>query len=224
MRNFDIVEVQKKIGYFFKDWELLFTAFTHSSYANEQGVQSYERLEFLGDSIINFIVAEYLFDAYRTESEGYLTKMRANLVSTRTLSAATDRLDLIKYLKTSGGTIQDEVRKSQAVKADLFEAITGAIMVDGGGIDACKKFVLESLADFIHSEYAAKNGDYKSLLYETCARCGKKLEFDTKPAPEGGFVSVVSIDGNVVCRGAGSSKKRAEQDAAEGYFSGLQDE
>lgn len=214
MKHFDIVEVQKKIGYVFRDWELLFAAFTHSSYANEHGVTSYERLEFLGDSIVNFVVGEYLFNNYRNEDEGFLTKSRALLVSTKTLGAAVNDLDIIEYMRTLGGAIQDEVLKSVKVKADLFEAIVGAIMVDGGGLDGCRKFVLEKLSRFIGSEYAQKNANFKAMIYEKCAQSGKKLEFHTYSAGKNEFISELIINGVPQCRGEGSSKKKAEQHAA----------
>lgn len=222
MKTFDIFDIQKKIGYVFADWEPLFTAFTHSSYANEHGVPSYERLEFLGDSIVNFIVADFLFDKYRDKDEGFLTKTRAALVSTKTLGAAIGDLELVCYMKTSGGAIQDEVLRSVSVKADLFEAIVGAIFVDGGGLEGCKKFVISKLEKYIADEYTKQSYDYKSMLFETCAQLGKKLEFCTSKSTEGaGFVSEVIINGAVCCKGEGTSKKKAEQNAAEVYYKTL---
>jgi len=216
MKNFDLIDVQKKIGYGFKDWELLFSAFTHASFANENGVGSYERLEFLGDSIINYIVAEYLFDRYRGQDEGFLTKTRAALVSTKTLAEAIDKLDLVDYMRTSAGSVADEVIKSVSVKADLFEAITAAIMLDGGRMEECKKFVLRNLESMI-PEAGVVNNDYKSLLLEECAKNGHKAVFVTEAA-EVGFESEIFIGGAKAGTGKGGSKRKAEQQAAADYF------
>jgi ribonuclease-3 len=216
MKHFDLIDIQKKIGYVFKDWELLFSAFTHASYANEHGVNSYERSEFLGDSILNFVVAEYLFNKYPAQNEGFLTKMRAALVSTKTLAAATDSLGVIEYMRTSSGPIADEVIGSIGVRADLFEAITAAIFLDGGGMEACKKFVLGNLENRISED--SVNTDYKSMLLEKCAQKAVKAVFKTVPV-QNGFESAVYIMDEKVGSGVGSSKRRAEQQAAYDYFS-----
>lgn len=216
MKSFDLIDVQKKIGYAFKDWELLFAAFTHASYANEHGVSSYERLEFLGDSIISYVVTEYLFHKHRAENEGFLTKTRAALVSTKTLAAATDRLEVVEYMRTSAGSIEEEILKSDGVKADLFEAITAAILLDGGGLEECKKFVLKNLESLI-PEAGVVNTDYKSKLLEECAQKGIKAVFKTTVIPNG-FASSVFIKDEKVGSGTGSSKRRAEQQAAYDYY------
>lgn len=214
MINFDILDVQKKIGYKFKNWDYLFTAFTHSSYANEHSVSSYERLEFLGDSIVNLVIANHLFNRFPNENEGFLTKARARIVSAKTLSAAVDDLDIAKYIRTAGGTIGEEVKNSVNVKSDIFEAISGAIMLDGG-CEPCENFILEKLSYFINDDFNNDNlTDYKSRLLEKAKQQGQEALFETSALGNGGFVSTVFIDGEPCGKGEGNSKKSAEQSAA----------
>ena len=216
MINFDINDIQKKIGYKFKNWELLFNAFTHTSYANENFVSSYERLEFLGDSVLNFVAANYFFRRYQKEGEGFLTKARARVVSKNTLSEIVRALDLLKYLRTSGGVIESEVYSSNSVRADLFESITGAIFLDGG-MKAAEKFILKVLRKNIDADISGDNlTDYKSRLLEYAAKKGKNVEFKFHhDAQEKTYAVTVCVDGKPLGRGLSHSKKRAEQTAAQ---------
>lgn len=217
MKTIDLIVVQKKIGYVFEDWRLLFEAFTHSSYANEYKTASYERLEFLGDSILNFVISKYLFEHYSNENEGVLTKMRSNLVSKRTLSAAIDNLQLIQWLRTSGG--ENDILQSTTKKEDLFEAIVGAIMVDSGSIDACKKFIMQALEQFIDEDYFMRDTDYKSALNEYCHQKGIMSYYNISKSSDNIFTAELVLDGVAVAQGQGKSKKKAEQHAASIYLS-----
>lgn len=221
MKNFDLIEVQKKIGYIFADWRVLFDAFTHSSYANEYKTASYERLEFLGDSILNFVISKYLYEHYSGENEGTLTKMRSNLVSTPTLSAAIDELQLMQWLRVSGG--ENEILQSSAIKEDLFEAIVGAIMLDSGNMDDCEKFILKALAPFINEDYFMGDKDYKSILNVYCQQKGITSSYNITKASDSIFVAELILDGEAVAKGQGTSKKKAEQEAAGVYCNSLRD-
>ena len=136
----NLLEVENIIGYIFNDKNLLSRAFTHSSYANEnKNSEDYERLEFLGDAILEYLVSLYLFETYPSKNEGSLSKMRANLVSAETLSAIIDDLGLINYVKVGSGNASENILKSEDVKCDIFEAIVGAIHLDSNkNIDVVK--------------------------------------------------------------------------------------
>jgi len=142
--DFNLDTIQQHLGITFKNKNLLKIAFTHSSYANDKGEVSNERLEFLGDSILNFIVANQLYKKFKKKNEGYLTIARAEIVSGKSLSATTEKMDLIKFLRTGNGLIGEEARKSDRVKAGLFEAIVAAIYLDGG-MKAAEKFIKTNL-------------------------------------------------------------------------------
>lgn len=221
MKNFDLIEIQKKIGYVFADWRLLFDAFTHSSYANEYNTASYERLEFLGDSILNFVISKYLFEHYSGKNEGTLTKMRSNLVSTPTLSAAIDELQLMQWLRVSGG--ENEILQSSAIKEDLFEAIVGAIMLDSGNMDDCEKFILKALAPFINEDYFMGDKDYKSILNVYCQQKNITSSYNVTKVSGSIFVAELIFDGAIVAKGQGTSKRKAEQDAAGMYWNSLRE-
>ncbi|MCL2630918.1 MAG: hypothetical protein FWD49_05305 [Firmicutes bacterium] len=139
-------EIEEKIGYSFKNATLLETAFTHSSYANEKKITSNERLEYLGDSIVNFIAGEYLYKRFQGKDEGFLSQNRALIVCGDTLCEAVEKADLVKYLVTAGGAIVQDAKKSVKMRAGLFEAVVGAIYLDGG-MAVAKKFIISKLGD-----------------------------------------------------------------------------
>lgn len=215
MIDFDFEYIQNVIGYRYNRPQNLITAFTHSSLANERGEKSYERFEFLGDSILNLVIACYLCRRFRDEDEGFLTKTRARIVSTKSLGEVIQKLELIKYMRTSGGAIENEVMKSSSVMADLFEAIVGSIMEDSGGLEECERFILDKLASYLNATYTADNiTDFKSRLLEYASH--KKLEVkfeiseindDRRPL----FKAVALIAGRALGSGEGNSKKKAEQ-------------
>ena len=142
MRSLD--EFEKKIGYKFKNRNLLITALTHSSYANESrgGDQSYERLEFLGDSILGFVTAEYLCKAFPDIPEGKLTKKRAALVCEKSLCGFTRSFGAGELLRLSHGEQHSGGRERPSILADVFESITAAIYLDSGSLEEAKRFVL----------------------------------------------------------------------------------
>ena len=209
--------ILEKIGYVFLDVVLLSEAFTHASFSNEHALPSYERLEFLGDAVLGMEVAEYLYGRYPGADEGFLTKTKASIVSGKTLAPVIERLDLVQYLRVSSGNNETEVRSSKNIKEDLFEALVGAITVDGG-VDESRKFILRELESELNRDYTVDNvTDFKSKLLETAVHKGIKAEFVVGVSPNDPktFVAEVMLDGVVCASGTGASKKKAAQSAAE---------
>lgn len=220
MKTFNVELIEKVIGYSFQDKRLLLEAFTHSSFANENADLSYERLEFLGDSVLGFIISNYLYSKYPNEDEGFLTTTKSNIVSGKSLSSAMDEMGLIEYVRTSQGQIEEEIKVSDNVKEDLFEAIIGAIMVDSNNYLECEKFIFKHLRNRLTIDHLSKKIiDHKSKLLEFAAKHkGVIVKFEVIPLASnvnGGFEASVYFNGECygVCRAI--SKKKAEQGAAE---------
>lgn len=216
-------EIERKIGYTFKDKSLLDVALTHSSYANEEKVTSYETLEFVGDALLGYVAAAELMQRYPKSGEGKLTAMRAELVSSKNLSKITDSLDIMKYVRTVKGA-EGTVIESINVKCDIFESLTGAILVDNGyDIFEAKAFILRFLEEGF-SKVSTENllKDYKSQLIEICAKSGKTPEFRLVSSDNKNgvcsFGVVLYIDGKPVSEGSGSTKKDAEKDSAKNFL------
>ena len=172
----DYGELEKRIGYEFKDIRLLITALTHTSFANELKVnktESYERLEFLGDAILEYIVSDYLFRKKKEYEEGKLTKLRASLVCEFTLSQISESLGYGKFVLLSKGEAQTGGRTRKSILCDLFESVLGAMYLDGG-MDVAKKFVHQFLLDDVETKSLFY--DAKSTLQEFCQKNGKELK------------------------------------------------
>lgn len=219
MKPFDIEQIEKIIGYTFIDKRNLVEAFTHSSYANENADLSYERLEFLGDSILGFVVANYLFKQYPEEDEGFLTQTKAKIVSGKALSSVMSQMGLIHFVRTAQGSIENEILNSGNVMEDLFEAIIGAIMVDSNDYKECEKFIFRHLGKSLSVNYLEKNTlDYKSKLLEYIAKNkGMEIKFVVTPLADNvnsGFKAQIKINDQIYGQGEGLSKKKAEQQAS----------
>lgn len=216
MLNKDREKLQKIIEYEFGDPEILATALTHKSYSAETGVENYnERMEFLGDSILSAIVAETLYLRYPRENEGKLSQFKAQIISAHNLSDWAREMDLggCIYLGKSEDT--KEARQRESLLCDVFEAVTGAIYLDGG-FENVKKFVLRFLNDCREIEIT----DYKSRLQEILQSIYKELpkykiikEFG--PDHNKKFEAAVYIKSKFLGKGVGNSKKKAQQSAAE---------
>lgn len=194
----------KNICYEFKDKSLIDRAFTHSSLSEN----NYERLEFLGDSILDFVVGEYFFKNCM-ESEGKLTVLRSYYVSENFLASLFDKLHLKKYVKL-GKSCKGEI--SKAVKGDIIEAIIGAIYIDGG-MDCAKEFVFKNFNLQNYKNIIDEN--YKSKLQELVQGNFKcKLNYVTVADGQGGFSSTFCMDEDEISHGKGKSKQEAEQMAA----------
>ena len=215
-----IKELEEAIGYRFHNISLLQNALTHSSYANERwhnGLLSNERLEFLGDSVLGMLVAEYLYRSFPNRPEGELTRMRADMVCEGTLAAAANRIGLGKHLLLGHGEEQGGGRSRDSILADAMESVIAACFLDGG-LDAA----LEVVQRFILVEVPVTklhNMDYKTQLQELVQQKKNQaltytLVGQSGPDHDKSFDVEVSLNGQVVGSGSGSSKKRAEQDAA----------
>ena len=159
--------LQEAIGYTFRDPELLQTALTHTSYANEvykDGLRSYERLEFLGDSILGFTAADYLFGAFPELHEGELTKLRAELVCETSLAETAKKLGLGDYLRLGKGEEAGGGRRRASIIADVVEAVIAAIYLDGG-LTPAKRFIYDHVLVDVKAR-VQRNADYKTMLQE----------------------------------------------------------
>ena len=202
------------IGYKFKNEKLLLTALTHTSFANESRtpVRHNERLEFLGDSVLQLVSADYLFHAY-DRPEGELTRTRASLVSEDALFQFAQEIHLGDYLRLGRGEERCGGRTRPSVVSDAFEAVIAALYLDGG-MDVAKGFILSFLTEGKHAEE-----DYKTRLQEVVqANPEEKLRYvlegETGPDHDKRFVVGVYLNSNRVASGEGRSKKAAEQHAA----------
>ena len=209
----NLSEVEKIIGYKFKTKSTLQKALTHSSYSNEHRVESNERLEFLGDAVIELIITERLFFEFKGK-EGDLSKIRALIVSEKPLAEAIDRLGLEKYLIKGVGESKNGV-SSKATKCDMFEAIAGAIFVDGG-IEEVKNFFTKALGGSI--ENIKINGyvdDPKTKLQEMLKQA-KIVYSTTKTGADHmpTYKTTVFINDVKMGVGEGSNKRTAEENAA----------
>lgn len=213
-------DFETRLGYAFSDKRLLQNALTHSSYANEnrdKGMPDNERLEFLGDSILGFTVAEHLYKIYPDRAEGELTRIRAELVCEKSLANAARSLDLGSQLLLGNGEEQNGGRNRDSILSDAMESVFAAVYLDGGILEAKK--VISALLLKDAGEEKVKNGDYKTLFQELVQRrkdqvITYKLIAESGPDHNKHFEVEVILNGTVVGNGEGSSKKRAEQSAA----------
>ncbi len=210
-----------KIGYEFKDSNLISTALTHSSYSNESKTKAAcnERLEFLGDSVLSLAVSEYVYKTYPDLPEGDLTKLRAGVVSEASLAKVARDLDLGEFLLLGKGEQITGGRDRDSILADAMEAIIGAIYLDGG-FEKAKDFVLKQLKSAIEHHYM-NNGhwDSKTQLQELLqSKAGTEITYEIidEKGPDHNklYTAQVSSNGKVMGIGTGKSKKEAEQNAA----------
>ncbi len=213
MKNFaeSIAQIEEKIGYRFSDKRLLEEAFTHKTYAHLHGGTDNERVEFLGDTVLQFVITDYLYRKYPEKSEGELTRLRAEIVCEETLLRVVERLDLEKYLLLEGSA--SNVGKKTF--SSLYETVTGAIYLDSG-YERVKSFILES--GLIRLVENPREKDAKTRLQEYLQ--AQKMPPPTYAIEKTGkdnaptFYCEVCAMG-MQARGEGKSKKRAEQQAAE---------
>lgn len=213
--------LEEKIGHRFENRQLLLTAMTHSSYANEhaaQGCESYERLEFLGDSILGAVTANFLYRHEPRLPEGRMTRLRAELVCEAALHKVALELGLGDYMRLGKGEENTGGRARASILADMVESIIAALYLDSG-IDEARRFVLEKvLADAVITE-EHRSLDYKTELQELVQQrpnrhISYELVGESGPDHDKRFAFTVSIDGTVAGRGEGRTKKEAEQMAA----------
>ena len=198
-----------------KNIELYKSAFSHSSYVNEHNVKhNYERLEFLGDAVLDLVIADYLFNNHR-ENEGEMTKVRASYVCENANYCYAMALHLQDYILVGHGEEKEGLKK--AIVADIFEALMGAIYIDLGYATA-RKVILDIIVPYIEDPTTNFFNDYKSALQEFVQTEQKSLEYvlvkEEGPAHDRRFTVEVKIDNIVYGKGIGTSKKEAEQEAA----------
>ena len=212
-------KIEKSIDYKFKNRELLENALRHTSYAYENHTTSNEKLEFLGDSILEYVSSEYLFTHYKNLKEGEMTKVRATVVCEKSLYKIAQKHRFDEYIKVGRSERHTHGNKKPAIMADSVEAIIAAIYLDGG-MEPAKKFIIENLKDEI--EIATKNvgdKDYKTVLQEKLQENGEvKIEYsitnESGPDHDKTFEAEVEVNGKVLAKGIGKSKKAAQMQAA----------
>ncbi len=214
---------QDKIGYKFNNPDLVIEALTHSSYANETKLKKHpynERLEFLGDSVLSLIISDYIFNKYNHLPEGELTKVRANVVCEASLASVAKNICIGDFMMLGKGEELSGGRKRASILADAFEALIGAIYIDGG-LTLVRKFVLDNLLDSIE---LASSGDlfkdYKTYLQEllqskTTEKISYRVINELGPDHDKTFEVEVCLGGQKLGEGRGKSKKEAEQNAAQ---------
>lgn len=222
-----IKDLEAAIGYKFRNISLLQNALTHSSYANERwhnSLMSNERLEFLGDAILDMVAAEYLYRNFKDRPEGELTRMRADMVCEKTLAKIAGQIDLGSHLMLGHGEEQGGGRTRDSILADAVESVIAACYLDGGiqaATDLISRFVLTEVPVVkMHNE------DYKTELQELVQQKRNQtlsyaLVGESGPDHDKHFEVEVRLNGNVVGVGSGRSKKRAEQDAARAAIESL---
>ncbi len=224
-------ELEFKIGYKFKKPELFTASMLHSSYVNENRklkLQSNERPEFLGDSVLGFVVAKHLFTSFPDMPEGKMTKVRAELVCEQSLHKVAVSLDLGQYLKLGKGEENTGGRNRPSILADCVEALIAAIFLDGG-IEVASNFIHKMLIDGVDIKGSVKNTDYKTEFQEYVQRKPSQLinyEIISEDGPDHckTFTAQVKLNGNIVGEGSGNTKKEAEQSAARYALEGLQND
>jgi ribonuclease-3 len=217
----DLKVLQQKLGLSFHKPQLLKQAFTHSSYVNEHRMNHLrhnERLEFLGDAVLELLVSDYLFHAYPDIPEGELTKYRASIVCEPSLVKHAEQLELGSYVLLGKGEEHTGGRTRPALLADLFESLVGALYLDQG-IAEVKRFLNEHMFTYISIDGKLQVIDYKTKLQEHCQQHNMgTLEYrivdERGPAHEREFVSEVYLDATIYGQGTGRSKKESEQQAA----------
>lgn len=210
------MEILNKIGIETDNKDLYLTAFTHTSFANENNCISYERLEYLGDAVLEVIMSEYLYKNTEYE-EGVMTKTRAKYVCEDALYEYSLKLGLNNYLRLGVGEEENGGRYRKAIVADIFEAFTGAIFLDKG-FDIAKKFIYDNVIPMIEKHEVNFDNDYKSILQELIQTDKRSLEYvvvdETGPAHNKTFKVIVKVDNIIYGQGTAHSKKEAEQQAA----------
>ena len=222
-----LTKLEQGLGYTFRNKALLENALTHSSYANENReghLQDNERLEFLGDSILGFVVAEYLYRNFPDKPEGELTRIRADLVCERNLAEAAATIELGSYLLLGHGEEQGGGRKRDSIVSDAMESVIAASFMDGGF--AAAKEIIDRLILSNIPKGRPRNFDYKTAFQELVQRkkdqqIHYELTGESGPDHDKHFEVEVLLNGKAVGHGVGSSKKRAEQAAAEAAIEAL---
>lgn len=216
--------LEQKLGYAFKNPQLLDIALTHRSYVSATN-DSYERLEFLGDAVLELVISEYLFQKYPAKPEGELTNLRSLLVNSKILSQVAASLDLQQYVKVDKGLNLNSPATRQNILSSTLEAVIGAIYLDGG-ILPTQKFIRQSLTSPREKDVEPTQYNYKGQLIEYCQKKGLgqpvfQIEKIEGPDHAPHYTIAVYIRQELAGQGQGSTKRIAEQQAAEIAFKNL---
>ena len=219
MHRYDLSVLEGRIGYRFRQKSLLETALTHSSFANEQKnhiVDDYERLEFLGDSILEMVSSAFLYNKYPEKREGELTRMRASLVCEPSLCFCAGQLGFAEYLRLGSGEEATGGRHRESILADVVEAVIGAIWMDCGELDPPRNFILQHV--LCDAENRILFYDAKTVLQERAQAKGLEIRYEILsergPEHDKHYLAGVYVGGTLAAQGEGRSKKSAEQQAA----------
>lgn len=209
-------DLEKKLGYTFSNGSLLEKALTHKSTAGESA-ESYERLEFLGDSVLQLVVSEYLFKKFPENNEGKLSLYRSAIVSKKNLSRISEELGLVSFLKVSESVDMHNVSTAVNISSSLLESVIGAIYVDGG-LKPASRFILKYIIKGTDIPEIVSSFNYKGRLLEFCQRYGMgKPKFTTSsygPDHDKTFLCTITLNKKPVGTGRGKSKRNAEESAS----------
>ena len=218
MQNSNLEELEKIINYSFVNKELLLLSLTHPSYANENNIDkahTNQRLEFLGDAVLELVSSDFLYNLYKDFPEGTLTKLRASLVCEESLSVVARNLLLYKFLLIGKGENSESLMNNNSTMCDTVEAVIGAIYLDGG-LDFAKKFIIKYI--LTEENLHKTNSDYKSTLQERANLYNYSVRYEiiSESGPDHNKTFEVSVYYNdkLLGTGIGKSKKEAEQSAA----------
>lgn len=217
--QFDMNRLENEIGYVFKDKMLLKRALTHTSYANEQKINKnghYERLEFLGDAVLELVTSEYIYLNYPDMGEGRMTKLRAAIVCEVSLAKSAGDIMLSNYILLGKGECATGGRYRDSIVSDVLEAVIGALFLDGG-IDAAKAFIHKYILNDIEDKqlfYDAKSSLQEFVQQEKLGTISYVLVSESGPEHQKEFECAVCIDEKQMGTGKGNNKKEAEQKAA----------
>lgn len=216
-----------QLGYTFQNQALLHKAMTHVSLANEKNIESNQRLEFLGDSVLSFVVASYLYDKFPHLDEGRLTEMRANAVCEKSLAVAARKLDLGSSIRFGKSETVCGGKDKDSILADTFEAVLGAIFLDGG-IEPAREWIMQQLRKTMDDSVAIDFTNYKSEIQNYFQKRDKGTDVVTyrltgRQGPDHKPVFHVEAlyRGKVIGSGSGNSRKEAEQQAAKQAYQAL---
>ena len=212
--------LEESIGYKFKNINLLKKALTHTSYAYEHKIESNEKLEFLGDSILEFLSSKFIYQNYPNLKEGEMTKVRATVVCEESLYKIADKHNFSDFLYVGKSEMMHQGNRKVTIMADSVEAVIAAMYFDSG-IETCEKFIVDNLKEEIR--IASQNvgmKDHKTVLQEKLQVHGNvdiKYEIIKEFGPDHDktFIAEVKLDGKVLAQGEGKTKKQAEMDAAD---------
>ena len=214
----NIEKIKEITGYKPRDITLYENAFTHKSMVKETGVQSNERLEFMGDSVINMIVAEYLYETFPNENEGFLTKIRTKIVCSKGLSTLASKLNLHEYIQMNDKAMSHNWNTNQRILEDTFESLFGALYLDRG-IECCKKFMIKLINKHYDNECLVIDTNYKEILMKFAQKRNMPMPeyiitHENGPDHNKMFTVQIKINNKKISEGSDKSKKNAEQNAA----------